>query len=164
MASGNTLLIFTAQHGIPPAAGYAVQDLRNLHPVLDFEAGNEKAIYFQAVLPRHYGGGGITAYVHWMASTATSAGVTWGGSFERLHEGGDDLDSDSFAAEQTASETTNGTSGKVTVTPIAFTSGAQMDSLAAGDAFRFKLARKVADAGDTMSGDAEVLAVELKET
>jgi hypothetical protein len=164
MASGQTLVIFTAPHGIPPASNYATQDVRGGHPVLDFDASTEEAIYFQGVLPNHYGGGGITADVHWMASSATSGSVVWGGSFERNHENGDDLDADSFASEQTATEAANGTSGKVVKTPITFTDGANIDSLVVGDAFRLKLARKTGNASDDMAGDAECLAVHLRET
>ena len=50
------------------------------------------------------------------------------------------------------------------MTTIAFTDGAQIDSLAVGESFRFKVTRKVADAGDDMAGDAEILRCEIKET
>jgi hypothetical protein len=39
-----------------------------------------------------------------------------------------------------------------------------MDSLAAGEPFRLKLARKAADGADNMTGDAEVLRVAVRET
>lgn len=164
MAAGNTLLTLLPAHAIPPASNYATEDMRNLHPVLDFDAATEESILFQAVLPRHYAGGGITIYIHWMASSATSGDVRWAACFERNHASGDDLDSDSFASEQAATGTAAGTNGVVTRTSIAFTDGAQLDSLAAGDAFRLKVSRKAADGADTMSGDAELLAVEVRET
>lgn len=164
MASGQTLVALTAMDGVGPAANFATIDTRNAHPVLDFDATTEESAYFGFILPSEYAGGGLTVRVHWMASTATSNAVTWGGSLERHAEGGDDLDADSFATEQTANEATNGTSGIVTVTPITFTTGANMDSLAASEGGRLKIARKVADGGDTMTGDAELLKIEIRET
>ena len=99
-----------------------------------------------------------------MATSATSGDVVWGGSIERAQEGGTDQDADSFAAEQTATSTANGTSGIKTKTTLTFTSGAVMDSLAAGEPFRLKIARKAADAADTMTGDAEWCEAHIKES
>jgi hypothetical protein len=164
MASGQTLVTFVAQQAIPAVSSSATQDTRNNHPVVDFDASTEESISFESILPRNYGGGGITAAVVWMASSATANGVAWGVSFERHQDDTDDLDADGFASEQIASETTSTLSGEPKYTDVASTNGAQIDSLAVGEHFRFKLARKVADAGDTMTGDAEVLAVELRET
>ena len=165
MASGDTLCAWNAQAGIPPAANYATQDTRNNHPVLDFDAATAETIYFEDLLPTNYGGGGITVEIYWTASTATSGDVIWSGAVERLNAGGTDIDTDSFAGEQNAAAvTTSGTSGIINVSTITFTDGAQMDSVAAGDAFRFQLQRKAADGSDTMSGDAELLAVHTVES
>lgn len=164
MASGQTMLVLTAIDGISPASNFATLDTRNAHPVLDFDATTEESTYFEFVLPSEYGGGGLTAFLHWMASTATSGAVTWGGSLERHAENGDDLDADSFATEQTANESANATSGKVIVTSITFSQGANMDNLAVGESARLKIARKVADGGDDMAGDAELLKIEIRET
>jgi hypothetical protein len=164
MASGQTLVSMTGIDGVGPATNFATLDTRNAHPVLDFDATTEEAAYFEFVLPSQYGGGGLTVFVHWLATSAVSGGVTWGGSLERQAEAGDDLDADSFATEQTATETTNATSGKVIVTPITFTNGTNMDSLAVSESARLKIARKVADGGDDMTGDAELLKIEIRET
>ena len=162
MASNDTLVAWGPLNGAPPSSNYATVDTRNGVPVLDFDASTEEATVFGGVLPRHYGGGGLTVTVHWMATSATSGDVVWGGSVERQNT---DQDADSFATEQlSAAVTANGTSGIPTSSTIAHTSGANMDSLAAGEPFRYKLARKVANAGDTMTGDAEVVAVEIRET
>lgn len=164
MATGNVLCRFNAPSDGAPSSNYATLDTRNAHPVLDFDASTEESIYWEDVLPDNYGGGGLTADIYWMATSATSGDVKWGGSVERRAAAGDDQDADSFATEQTATGTANATSGVIVKTSIAFTSGANMDSLAAGEPFRFKLARKAADAADTMTGDAEVLAVVIRET
>ena len=161
MATGNTLDRFTALHHSPPAANLATLDLRNDHPVLEFDKDTSEIAYFESVLSRAYSGGGITVYIHWMSDTATSGGVVWGVSFERENT---DLDSDSFASEKTATGTASGTCGIVTVTSIAFTDGAEIDSIAVGESYRIKVARKVADGSDDMACDAQLLKIEIKET
>lgn len=165
MASGNTLAILMPGHHEPPATNYATLDTRNSILVLDYDASTEEKACFRGVLPSNYAGGGLTLDVYWMATSATSGDVVWGGSIEREQNGGTDLDSDSFATEQNAAAvTTSGTSGVVNKSTITFSSGANMDSLAAGEPFRLKIARKVADGGDTMAGDAELHSLHLKET
>lgn len=165
MASGNTLAVFTPGCHEPPAANYATLDTRNSILVLDFDASTEETACFRGVLPSNYAGGGLTLDVYWLATSATTGDVVWGGAIEREQNGGTDLDSDSFATEQNAAGvTTNGTSGIVNKSTITFSSGANMDSLAAGEPFRLKIARKVADSGDTMTGDAELHSLHLKET
>lgn len=165
MASGDSLIIFTALGAEFPAADYATLDTRNNHAVLDYDAGTDEAAYFTGVMPRNYGGGGITAYIHYAMSTATTAEVIWLGAFERIGDGSQDIDSDGFASDQSSGAVTvPGTSGNVDIASIAFTDGAQMDSIAVGEAFRFRLTRDANDAGDDATGDAEVIAIELKET
>jgi hypothetical protein len=161
MASGDTLLVFSPLANEPPAANYATIDTRNSIAVLDFDAGTDESAVFGAILPRHYGGGGLSVILHWMATSATTGNVKWNAAIERMNT---DLDSDSFAADQTATTTTTGTAGIVTTTTITFTNGAQMDSLATGEPFRLRVTRDANDAGDTMTGDAELLRVEVRET
>lgn len=165
MASGDTLCIFSPLDNEPPSASYATLDTRNAHPVLDFDASADESAVFSGLLPRSYAGGGLTVYLHWLASSATSGAVRWAVSIERL-DTGTDTDSDSFATAQTAGTTASGTSGAPVVTSIAFTSGAQMDSLAAGEPFRLKVMRDAdgTSGTDDMTGDAELLMVEIKET
>ena len=76
MASGDTLLIFTPLSNEPPSVNPATLDTRNAHPVLDFDAVVPEAAVFSAVMPRHYAGGGVTVYLHWAMTTATSRATT----------------------------------------------------------------------------------------
>lgn len=163
MASGNTLCTFGPYDNEPPATNYATLDVRNQHPVLDFDTTTQEAAIFTGVLPRHYAGGGITVYIHAMLSSATSGTVGWDVAFERMSDATTDLDADSFATAQTVTAATvPGTTGVVLVLNVAITDGANIDSVAVGEAFRLRIRRDVAN--DDAAGDAELLAVELKET
>lgn len=163
MASGDTLLVFTALANEPPASNYATLDSRNGHFVLDFDTTTQETAIFTGVLPRNYAGGGITVYVHAMLTSATSGTLGWDVSFERMSDGSTDLDSDSFASAQTiTAATVPGTSGVVLVLNVAVSNGANMDSIAVGESFRLRLRRDVTN--DTAAGDAELIAVECRET
>ena len=162
MATGETLCVFTAQDRDVNASD-AGDDTRNSHPVLDFDDGTDEDAVFNGYLPENYSGNGLTVKLVWMSTGAVIGDVVWLGSFERIADSGHDLDADSFAATQTATEACDATNGAVTYTDVAFTA-AQIDSLAAGEAYRLKVTRD-ADAGaDTMVGDAELLRVAVRET
>ena len=136
-------------------------DTRNGHPVLDYDAAADEDGVFGAVLPRHYAGGGLTVTLHWTATTAITGDVKWNVDIERMNT---DLDADSFVGANTATTTTNGTSGIIATTAVTFTDGADMDSLAVGEAFRLKVTRDADDVADTLVGDAELHRVEIRET
>jgi hypothetical protein len=163
MASGNTLVIFTPAANEPPASNFATLDVRNGILVLDFDASTEESAIFRAALPSQYSGGGITIDLYWMATSATANDAKWGASFERGNEGNNDHDADAFGTESTATGTANATSGRKTKTTLTI-SHANMGSPSAGDPFRLKIARKAADAADTMTGDAELSEIHVKET
>jgi hypothetical protein len=170
MASSDTLVVFTPLGYEPPATNYATLDTRNAHPVLDFDAApatealSETAIW-TGVLPQNYSGGGITVYLHWAATTATNNNVLWGTSFERIGAAQQDIDTDGWSAtEKTVTAAANGTSGNVIISSTAHANGSEIDSIAVGESFRLRVRRIGANAADTMTGDAELLAVELRET
>lgn len=147
----------------PPASNFASFDTRNNHPVLDFDAATNESTHFSGVLPDGYAGGGITVTVIWAATSATSGDVVWEAAIERIDSLSLDIDADSFATAQTVTITAAGTSGQVKYSDITFTNGAQMDSLAAGEAFRVKITRNAASGSDTMTGDAELVMLVVKE-
>ena len=163
MATTDTLLTFNPADNVPPSSAYATFDTRNGHLVLDFDAATDEAAVFAGVLPKTYAGGGLTIRIHTTATSATSGDFILTAAIERM-DTGLDLDADSFATAQTATSTTSGTSGAITVTTITMTSGAQMDSLVAGEAFRLKITRDADAGGDTMTGDLELHRVEVRET
>lgn len=163
MASGNTLCVFGALDNTPPTSNNAAFAYRNGHPVLAFDTTTGESAVFTGLMPRHYDGGGVTVYLHWTAASATSGTIGWTVAFERMSDATTDLDSDSFATAQTVTAATvSGTTGVVTVTNVAISNGANMDSVAAGESFRLKITRDVAN--DNAAGDAELHLVEIKET
>jgi hypothetical protein len=162
MASGNALIQWDARSGVQPSSNPATLDVRNGQPVLDFDAGTDESVIFEGVLPAHYGGSGLTLELWCMMSSATSGNVIMQGAVERRNT---DADSDSFASAQSSAATAvNGTSGIPFLVSITFSSGANMDSLAAGEPFRLKVNRDADNGSDTASGDLELLSAYLKES
>lgn len=164
MASGNYMIDFNARDMIPGSS--AAPDLRNNHPIIDFDGSTDEEALFEGVLPDNYAGGGLTVDVYVAFSSATSGTVRFQGDFERLNSGGPDRDADSFSGTfQSAGGSANGTSGIETKVSIAFTN-AQIDGLAAGEPFRFKLRRDAdgTSGTDDIATDAEVSNVVIRET
>ncbi len=163
MASGDTLLVIHPYQNEPPSATYATVGLRNGHPTLQFNDTVAWAAIFSGILPRHYAGGGLTVYLHYALATAVAGTVAWKAYIERIDDNSLDIDADSFAAAQSSSnKTVPGTSGQTDVNTVAFTSGAQMDSLTVGEQFRLKIERDPAT--DNAVGNAELTLLEMKET
>ncbi len=162
MASGDTLLEFVPQSAEFPASDAATPDERNNHPVLDFDPTTDESVYFSGVMPQNYGGGGVTVYFHYAMSSATSGNVTWSVSWERIGDQQQDLDSDGFYVSGSNNEAVPATCGHVGILSIGFADGANMDNVAAGEGFRLQVSR--GGLGDTASGDAELLFVELRES
>jgi len=163
MASGDTLLIFEPLANEPPSANMATFAARNQHPVLNFDDTTNESAVFSGVMPQHYGGGGVTVLLHYSMTSAVGDTVDWDMAFERIGDQQQDIDGDSFAAVQSVNDTTvPGTCGLVDVVSVAFANGAEMDSVAAGEAFRLKVTRDAVS--DDAVGDAELLRVELRET
>jgi hypothetical protein len=160
--SGKPWITFTAMQGFPPASNPATFNTRNATPVLEFDTTTQESAIFLGVLQTSYTGGGLAVYVHWAAATATSGTIGWDVAFERIGDGSQDLDSDGFATAQTITATTvPGTSGHVDITNVLCTDGANIDSLAAGEAFRLRVRRDVSN--DTAAGDAQLIAVAVVE-
>lgn len=161
--SSKPFIAFKPVDNEPPATNFATLDARNGHPVLDFDTTTQEAAIFSGVLPLGYAGNGLTVEVFWAATSATTGTVGWDVAFERIDASSLDIDADSFATAQTITAVTvPGTSGQVIKSSVAISNGANIDSLAAGEAFRVRVRRDVAN--DTATGDAELLRVVVRET
>lgn len=168
MAAGDSLVIWTPQSNQPTSSNAATEVVRNQHLVLSFAESttvNQNAV-FAAIMPNHYastGGGGVTAFLQFAVSTATTGTVDLDVAFERIGEEGQDIDSDGFAAANSVDGTTApATSGHLKIASVAFTDGADMDSVVAGDAFRVKVTRDTLN--DSIVGGVQLWGVELRET
>lgn len=170
MASNGLMAFFTPSDNEPPSSNAATPDLRNGHLVLDFDdTTDEEAVFLGVLPPLNYAGGGLTVTLGWSASdtTVTPHNVVWQAAIERNNDDGRDMDSDGFASFQSSGASQEASaSGKLKYTTIAFTDGAQMGSLAAGEAFRIKIRRDADNASgtDSLTGDAELRFVKITET
>lgn len=166
MATTNVLAVFTPLSNEPPASAYATLDSRNSHPCLDFDGATDEEAMFSAVLPAHYAGGGLTIETFWSFTSATSGSLRVQTAIERIDASSLDIDADSFAAFNSAGGTAPGTSGQVIKVTTTHASGAEMDSLAAGELYRLKVRRDAdgTSGTDDITTDAELLGVIVKET
>lgn len=131
-------------------------------PVLGFDATTEEACYWTLAAPSGITGT-MTAVITYIMASATSGGVAFGVSVEAVSDGDTtDLDAaESLDTENVATAASvPGTAGHIDQIAVTLTN---QDSIAAADLVRIKLARKVGNAADTATGDAQVLAVELRD-
>jgi len=154
-----SLVRFTApKDNQPPATNFATLDTRNSIAVLDFDDTTDESAIFVSVCPQGANlASGLSIRLIWTATTATSGACVWDASLERLTT---DIDTDSFDTAASITATTNATSGVPNYSTITLTT---IDSLTAGDGFRLKINRDANNGSDTMTGDAELIAVEVQQ-
>lgn len=164
--SGQTLVSFGPLDNEPPSSNYATFDVRNGHPILVFPDAVVYVAIFSGVLPRRYAGGGLTVTINWTSAGTSTNKVCFSATIERMDIGTTDLDADSFGTQviDTTGIAANATSGIQSQTVIAMTAGSQVDSLAAGEAFRLKITRETGQANDTNTSDAQIVSIEIRET
>lgn len=151
------LLVGAGPDSVSVGNGTAAADAtRNNHKIRAYDDTTTEESLWQAYMPGGYTGGDLTVTLTWMADSATTGDVVWGIAFER-HDSATDLDSDSFATEQTVVGSTGATAGASNTTSLVFTS-AQLDGIVAGDHFRIRIRRLGANGSDTMVGDSQLLA------
>lgn len=172
MASGNTLVVFGARDGVPTATSGAAHAVfaggstpAGGIPVLDFDSAADEYADFIAVLPRNYASGGLTLTLYWIAS-ATTGTCRWGAAFRRVADDAEDLDTSHSYDFNTTGASPASAAGEVKYTTITFSDGADMDSLAVGELFALRIFRDGdgTSGTDDMTGDARLVAIEIKET
>jgi len=57
-----------------------------------FDAATIEYIDFKCLLLPHYGGGGLTVRLPWMAASATSGVCRWGAAVRRIEDDAEDID------------------------------------------------------------------------
>jgi hypothetical protein len=128
---------------------------------LCFDASTEEWCTWSFRMPTSYVSA-PAAKVQYKMASATSGGVTWDVRVSATSDGdAQDVDAQDFASANTASATVPATAGYLDEVNVTLTNA---DSLAAGDLVVLRVARAVADAGDTATGDAELLGVSFEYT
>jgi hypothetical protein len=152
-----TYAVFNANDNQPPATNFATLDTRNSIAILDFDDTTDEQAIFLGIIPEAAVlTSGLSIRLIWTATTATSGACVWDASLERMTT---DIDSDSFDTAASVTTTTNATSGVPNYSTITLTT---IDSVTAGDGFRLRINRDANNASDTMTGDAELIAVEVR--
>ena len=159
MASGDIVFDFGPQANVPPSSNAATQAVRNMHPILEFDDSTDEYAVFEGVMAPHYDGGGLTVYaaVVFETDTNTDHEAQLEISFERIGDAQQDIDSDGFAAVNDMTCTVPATCGNTEVGSVAFTDGADMDSVAAGELFRLKVGCDTSDSD--FSDDCQLMRV-----
>lgn len=156
---------------MPPAANFAAPARRagGSTPaervlIWQFDAGTIEYLDYKIWL-RNYAGGGLTVTLVWSAASATTGNVIWGAAFRRLEDDNEDIDtSQTYDYNDTSGVAAPSASGEVSYDSITFTSGADMDSLADGEIAILRIRRNASSGSDTMTGDAELWGVQIRET
>jgi len=152
-----TYASFTAKDNQPPSLNFATEDSRNSIKVLDFDDSvNESAVFLGIIPQNSYLTGGLKIRLHWLTTSAISGACRWGVSIERCNT---DLDSDSFTTNIEQVFTSNATSGIINISEISLTN---IDGLLSDELYRLKISRIASHETDTILGDVELVAVEVR--
>lgn len=131
-----------------------------------FDDTAEEAIAsLEMVMPSQYTGSGLAIIVHGFFKSEITATdeARWDVFVEAVTPGADTLDMEataSWAAANSADMVPGSTAGDLVSISITLTNA---DSIAAGDTFRIGIRRDTDHANDTATGDACILACELKD-
>ena len=166
MASGQSMIIKHPADAVLPQSVTTtpVPDRRNDQDILVCDAGQDDEFDLPIVVPEDYAGGGMTAKLFTSATTATTGVARWSLQWERHQDDAFDTDADGFATALTVDVTAPSASGEISEDDIAFTDGAQIDSIAAGEIGRIRCSRVGTHANDTMAAGGEFRGVSIRET
>ena len=143
--------------GWTPAAHAAIAGTNFAYAQVEYDQGAEECAFWRFALPPNFDPTqDIIIRVSWKASTAIANDVVWGVSVLGREEG-EDIDAAALGAEVEVVDTVQGVVEQLTVTVITLTPAQHV--LAAHDMVVLKLARKAADAADTLADDADVVMV-----
>ncbi len=172
MATTNRLATLAPQNAELPGTTYAQIFWRvggstpaESAMLLAYDASATEYADWKVRMPAHYAGGGLTLIIEWMAASATANDVVWEAAIRRIENDAEDIDGSHTYDFNTATATTTASAtGETVNTTITFTSGADMDSWAAGETAIVRIRRKHDNAGDTMAGDAQLVNAVINET
>lgn len=144
-----------------PSSNYPALTLINRRPVLAFDASTDETAYWSGIAPQGLTGA-ITVVITYMMASATSGNIYWQAQLEAVTDGdATDLDAGtSFDTANSGNGAVPGTAGYIDQISITMTNA---DGLAAADYFRLSVNRDADNGSDTATGDAYLLAVELRD-
>lgn len=149
---------------IQPATTFAREDVRpgastpaENFPVYLFNATTDDHLDFYCRLFVNYTGGGLSVALPWAADSATSGNCVWAAAIRAMVDDTDDMDVSHTYDYNSITVAAASAAGEIVYDPITFSSGADMDSLAAGEYFVLRVKRDADNASDTMTGDAYII-------
>ena len=128
-----------------------------------FDAASDEYMDFLCVL-EGYDGGGLTIKLKWESEDQTSGNVVWGAAIRRIADDAEDTDTSHSYSFNTVTAAAPSAVGEWSYDNITFSDGADMDSLADGEAFVLRIQRDADNGSDTMSNDAYLWGVNGVET
>jgi len=167
MASGENLITFMAWDATPITFSTQIARFKWVESTTSYERhlsieGDDveySQASFHGVMPEHYSGGGVTCTIMF-THTITGGTVTFNLAFRTLTSG-ETLDAAHTFAYNAVAAGVPSAIGEVGYDDITFTDGADMDNVAAGDAFDMRWWRDPTTGG---IGHSHVLAIVIKET
>lgn len=156
---------FTPLDNQPPTSAYATLDTRTSGvAVLDYDQTALESAIFVGCLPEAaVTTSGLKVRLAWTADTVTNTdAVVWAIQWQKI-DTATDLDTDAFSNTVTATAAASGTAGVPVITEITITGTANLDSIVAGDFYRIKISRDGTNASDTLTNDACLVAVEIRD-
>ena len=134
-------------------------------PVLDFDDTAIEYADFYCAMPSNYAAGGVTITFVWSAAATTNTAIL-SAAFRRVQDDAEDLDTTvhTYDYNNTAALTPPSVVGEVAYDTLAFTDGADMDSVAATEYFILRVRRVPTDGSDTLVGDLSLHSIVIKET
>lgn len=145
-----------------PTTNYPARMPSNNRMVLAYDASTSETAYWEGVAPQGMTGT-WTAVISYRMASATTGGVAFDIAVEAISSG-DAVDlnaTSSFDAVNAGSDAAvPGTAGYMEQISITLTN---MDGAAAADRLRISVARDVADAVDTATGDCYVMGIEIRD-
>ncbi len=163
MSADETLMVFDATSAnLPIVASHpAYIKIVNFRPVLAYpDGGVDYYTTFLSVTPYDYTNRGIEVRITWSGAISVAGDVVWSVAFEDCDTDHEML-SDDFAAALVNTETAP--ANNQVLTTILFFTNTESDSLIVNRIFRLKVMRKGTDGGDTMTGTAYILRIEIRE-
>lgn len=155
---------------MPPASSFALPGVwaggstpaERLH-IFRFPDAAAAYLDFKCVL-QGYDGGGLTFSIKWGTLTVTTNNCVWQLAIRRLADDAEDIDTSQTYDFNTVTAAAPSASGEPAYDTIAFTSGADMDSLADGEIFILRLFRDPGHASDNLGDEAQLWSLTGRET